>query len=162
VTNCLSCRPAGPAVVAHCSGLPQAYEASLSSAPGALQDDVITWNPSCLHAQVGSQCLGTCAAGGSASSTCTAYGWGSPVGGCTSELGDGGEQAAGSTACVLDYVIISTVFMSRDRCITTGLLKACRSCRWQSRQRSSDSNRCPRGNADGAPWHHHYCVAVYL
>eukprot|EP00775_Hariotina_reticulata_P002179 gene2179-2496_t len=69
-------------IVARCPGLPQLYKATASPTTEAQPDDAATWNPFCRNAPVGSQCAGTCD-DGPVTSTCTPYGWGSPIGGCT-------------------------------------------------------------------------------
>jgi hypothetical protein len=85
-------------VAGRCPGLPQANETALPPAPeGVANTNVIwdpapegvantnvIWDPACDGSLIGSVCLGTCV-GGTASSTCTASGWGPPTGSCTCE-----------------------------------------------------------------------------
>eukprot|EP00775_Hariotina_reticulata_P007184 gene7184-7398_t len=71
--------------VATCPGLPHTFlpGGGLSGNSSIPQpgNSSITWPSECAGGSLGSVCRGTCGAG-TASSTCTTYGWGQPVGEC--------------------------------------------------------------------------------
>jgi len=71
-------------VAGRCPGLPQANETALPPAPEGVANSSVNWDPACDGSLIGSVCLGTCV-GGTASSNCTASGWGPPTGSCTCE-----------------------------------------------------------------------------